>query len=982
MKEAETTVCPQCGTDNPANALRCGKCNTPLSTDLTTTGGAAEGWTAGSQAGVSSGVYRATYAVLEPGSVLGNRYEILQLLGEGGMGAVYKVRDREVDRLVALKVIRPELAVRPEILQRFKQELILARQVTHKNVIRIFDLGEADGVKFITMDFIEGKDLKSLLQERGKLPPDEAVKIIAQVCRALEAAHSEGVVHRDLKPQNIMVDAQGRVTVMDFGIARSVETPGMTQTGALIGTPEYMSPEQAKGEHADARSDLFTLGIIFYELLTGNTPYRADSAYAMLLKRTTERAKPPMEVDPSIPQKVSDVVMKCLEIDLNRRYSSAREILDDLGVGDTRVITQIIERPRGPLEIYGKWVGAALIVLLGVSAFLLRDKFLSKPAKNHPPVAVLLADFTNGTNDPVFDGTLEPMLGVALEGAPFISLYNRGAAHREAAKLEPGATKLDEKLARLVAQRDGVSVVVPGAIVPDGSGYKVSVEAVDATTGKTIVKEEKTVAGKEYVLNAAGELASGIRKALGDTTPISAQREAAETFTAGSLEAAHAYAEAQNSNYQGKWDEAIKEYQHAVQLDPNLGRAYAGLGAAYANMGQRQESEKYYQMAMAKIDRMTEREKYRTRGGYYLMRGEPQKAIEEYTSLVNQYPSDTAGYANLALAYFYTRNMAKALEEGRKAIEISPKNVVQRNNLALYALYAGDFDTAEKEAQNVLDLNPSFEKGMAALGLAQLGQGKNADAAATYEKLAGLSARGAAMASSGLADLALYEGRLADAAGILEKGIAGDEATNNKEDAADKLATLGLTDLSLGRTAAALEASQKALAGSKEESVVYRAARVYIGAGQEAKAKPLIAELGARLSSDPQAYAKLLEGEAQLKKGSERDAIQTFQTAQKIADSWLGHFDLGRAYLDAGAFTEASSEFDLCLKRKGEATAVFLDDVPSYHDLPPVYYYQGRAQEGLKSPGAAESYKTFLAIKEKGAGDPLVADARRRLDSR
>ena len=202
---------------------------------------------------------------------------------------------------MALKVIRPELAGHPDILRRFKQELILARQVTHKNVIRIFDLGMADGRKFITMDYIDGRDLKSILVERGKLAPEEAVPIVQQVCRGLEAAHTEGVVHRDLKPQNIMVDASGRVWVMDFGLARSMEMAGMTRTGALMGTPDYMSPEQARAEKVDARSDLFSLGIIFYEMLTGVLPFQADTMMATLLKRVQEKAAPPSTLDPRHP---------------------------------------------------------------------------------------------------------------------------------------------------------------------------------------------------------------------------------------------------------------------------------------------------------------------------------------------------------------------------------------------------------------------------------------------------------------------------------------------------------------------------------------------------------------------------------------------------------------------------------------------------------------------------------------------------------
>src|SRR6266403_952242 len=267
---------------------------------------------------------------LQPGDVLGNRYEIWNVLGEGGMGTVYKALDREVDHLVALKLIRPEMAAHPAILARFKQELLTARQVTHRNVIRIHDLSEVDGVKFITMEFVEGRDLRKLLLDQGKLSAEQAVEIIRQVCLALEAAHSAGVIHRDLKPQNIMQDKQGRILVMDFGVARSLESGGMTQTGALMGTIEYMSPEQAMGKQLDARSDLFAVGLIFYELLTCKLPFKAETAVASLLKRNQERALPAAELDTSIPKGLSDIVSKCLERDLNLRYQSAQEILADL----------------------------------------------------------------------------------------------------------------------------------------------------------------------------------------------------------------------------------------------------------------------------------------------------------------------------------------------------------------------------------------------------------------------------------------------------------------------------------------------------------------------------------------------------------------------------------------------------------------------------------------------------------------------------
>jgi serine/threonine protein kinase/tetratricopeptide (TPR) repeat protein len=350
--------CPACHTSNPPESRLCSKCSAPFGIDSATlviesaaTSAALldpDGTQVFTEVNLQTSPGKTGWSVpvqklgatdpnasLEPGMMLGERYEILRSLGEGGMGAVYKARDHELDRLVALKVIRPELAGHPDILRRFKQELILARQVTHKNVVRIFDLGTADGRKFITMDFIEGRDLKSILNERGKLPVVEAVPIAQQICRGLEAAHVEGVVHRDLKPQNIMVDGAARVWLMDFGLARSMELSGLTRTGVLMGTPDYMSPEQARAEKVDARSDLFSLGIIFFEMLTGRLPFQADTLMAKLLQRVQQRAVAVTEIDPTIPPGVSAVVSKCLEPDVTKRYQSVHEVLDDL-MGDTK----------------------------------------------------------------------------------------------------------------------------------------------------------------------------------------------------------------------------------------------------------------------------------------------------------------------------------------------------------------------------------------------------------------------------------------------------------------------------------------------------------------------------------------------------------------------------------------------------------------------------------------------------------------------
>src|SRR5579864_2200196 len=622
--------CPACASQNPDTASHCLKCRTPLhevnSQETLNEAGAAEDWTVATISKTSTPLSEAGSGELRPGTFLSGRYEIMQLLGQGGMGAVYKARDKELDRLVAIKLIRPELARNPEILQRFKQELILARQITHKNVIRIFDLGQSDGIKFITMDFVEGQDLRALLRERGKFPLNEAGRIMLQICRALEAAHAEHVIHRDLKPQNIMLDRKSRVYVMDFGIARSAHVPGMTQTGALIGTPEYMSPEQARGEKLDERSDIFSLGVIFYEILTGKTPYPSDTPLATLWKRMPEPVTPPSKLEPSLPFALNEIVVRALDIEPARRFANAREMAHQLEIWlGPSAESSAIFLPAPHTTHYWKWASVALGALLVIAIVAFRLKGPAKPPAVHGAVSVLVADFANATGDSVFDETLEPPLSVALEDASFISSFSRNQAKKIAAQLQPGASSLEETTARLVGVREGIPFIVAGLIGRKGSGYEVRARTLEAATGKILLEVDETADDKKGVLGVVGKIAAKTRRALGDTTPESAQLAAAEAYTTNSLEAAHSYAAAQDLEWAGKWEEAIPLYEQAVQSDPNLGRAYAGLAATSANMGRRKDADKYYQLALAHIDRMSDREKYRTRGGYYLANREPRK---------------------------------------------------------------------------------------------------------------------------------------------------------------------------------------------------------------------------------------------------------------------------------------------------------------------------------------------------------------------
>ena len=926
--------------------------------------------------------------LLKPGNVLANRYEILEILGEGGMGAVYKAQDLQLEREVALKVIRPELASDPEILQRFKYELILARQVSDRNVIRIFDLGEAGAIRFITMEYVDGESLHKILLRQGKLEVTEAVDIVEQVARGLAAVHREGVLHRDLKPGNIMRDKQGRVVVMDFGLARSFAGDGMTQTGIMLGTIEYMSPEQAQCKELTAASDIFSLGLILYQLVSGVMPFYSESVITSLLMRAQQRAVSLTEIDKNIPSVLSNIVSKCLETDPALRYKNADELLADIhawtGKGGNTRISASPARMRMNRMRRLPWTQVAFTAILafipatGIVLYLM----LHHPAqvKTHAPVSVLVADFQNNTGDSLFDDTLEPMFNVALEGASFINGFNRGTARKDAAGLPNPAHTLDEQTSRLVAIKEGIAAIVTGSLSKHGSGYNLSVRAIDAVTGKTLTSADANTDNKDALLMEVPKLAVPIRKALGDTTPKSVQLNASQgTFATDNLEAVHQYSVGMEQQFQGKWADALQSFTKATQLDPNFARAYAGMAAASGNLGQLSDSEKYAKLAMEHVDRMTERERYRVRGLYYIRTQNWQKCVEEYSELVREFPADNIGYGNLAVCHASMLDMTKAMQAARRGLEIAPHNLGLRMNSSLYSCYANDFQSCERGGREVLQLNPSYEHAFLVVAYAQLGLGQLSQATEEYQQLEKVSPRGASLAASGLANIALYQGRFKEGIHILEKAAAADLEAKNPAAAADKVLMLAYANLSRGDKQAAASAARRALALRQSAKVRFLAARVLVEVNEIVEARQLASGLGSEIYAEPQAYAKLITGEIAMHDHNPGEAIQFFTEARNLLDTWIGRFDLGRAYLEAGAFGEADSEFERCLKRRGEALELFMDDMPTYSFLPPVYYYQGRNLEGLKSKGFADSYRTYLSIRGQSTEDPLVAEIQQRL---
>ncbi len=305
--------CPKCSADNPKETPFCPQCGTPLD-----------------MAAIPTMTIQAHAAKLSRGSVFAGRYEIIEEIGKGGMGWVYKVYDKKIDEKLAIKVINPAIASDPMIINRFSHELKVVRKIIHKNVCRMYELADAEGRQYITMEFIEGEDLRSLISRVGQLTLRKTVAVGKQICDGLVEAHTLGIVHRDLKPQNIMIDKKGNVRIMDFGIAQSQYAPGITKTGMIIGTPEYMSPEQVEGLKVDQRSDIYSLGIILYEMLTGIVPFEGHTPLSLAMKHKTELPREPRDLNAYIPDALNRLILKCLEKDPDKRYATAQALSEDL----------------------------------------------------------------------------------------------------------------------------------------------------------------------------------------------------------------------------------------------------------------------------------------------------------------------------------------------------------------------------------------------------------------------------------------------------------------------------------------------------------------------------------------------------------------------------------------------------------------------------------------------------------------------------
>jgi serine/threonine protein kinase/predicted Zn-dependent protease len=903
---------------------------------------------------------------LQPGHILGGRYEILELLGQGGMGAVYKARDREVDRLVALKVIRPELAMHPNVLQRFKQELILARQVTHKNVIRIFDLGEAEGAKFISMEYVEGLDLKSLLVERGKLGSEEAAGIIEQVCRALDAAHAEGVIHRDLKPQNIMVDKQGRVVVMDFGIARSREMPGLTQTGVVVGTPEYMSPEQAKGEEIDARSDLFSLGIIFYQLLTGKSPYAATTSLAALLKRTHERAVPPAKLDPTIPKFLNDIVVRCLEIDPQHRYASAREIVQDLEARrpPRRGLTLLhMPRFRTVEELPRRWIMPVLALLLLLTiGFLFRAKIFgpgTKPAQ--PAISLAILPFHNASGDPKLDwlGTyLAEMLNTDVGQSSHLRMVSSDRLHQilHDLQISPDSTLDPNTLSRL-AEFSSAETVVWGQYARFGDQIRIDAKLRDLKHERTAALKEEA-ANEKAIPETVDRLAEAIRQNLA-LSPAMVRELQTQSFkpSSKSLPALQYYNEGVQFLRQGRDLDAQKQFQASIQQDPEFALAYSRLAQADTNLGYDNEAEQASRKAVELSENLPPQERYRIVATHAGIMKDYPKALEAYENLAQASPGDSDVQFTLGSLYEETSAFQKAREHYDAVLKADPRSVEALWKRGVVEIDSdnpqGSLDYLNRGLTLSIELGNDEKKALIlqAIGIAYRLMNKPEEALRNYQESLAIQRRlgqKRGMAAS-LGEMAMVYSLL----GKPEAALASFQGTLKLEREIGAKKEVGETLIDLGNFYKARGQHEEALKAYKESLAIQR-------------------EVG---DESYQALCLNNIGNTYLSRGQYDDALTYLQQALQLREKLKVPGDIAETVNNLAETNVKMGQYDQALSQYHRALDLYRnagdkrDAAIAAVGLGRLYGHQGRYGAAVNSE--EEAVKTFRELQDRS---PMMAD--------
>jgi tetratricopeptide (TPR) repeat protein/predicted Ser/Thr protein kinase len=952
-------------------------------------------------------------------------YRILEKLGGGGMGVVYKAQDVKLGRPVALKFLSEELSRDSQAVQRFKREARAASALNHPNICTIYDTDEHQEQHFIAMEFLEGRTLKDVLE--GKPPKlDQLLEWGIQIAEALEAAHAAGIVHRDIKTANVFITGRGQVKLLDFGVAKlgpvgpafgAAADPArlpaaepteahLTSPGMAIGTVAYMSPEQVLGEPLDARTDVFSLGVVVYEMSTGRLPFSGTTAGALFDAILHQAPISPVRLNPELPSELEQIVNKALEKDRNLRYQTASDLRVDLqrlkrDSGSRRSVvisaaaaavptgTATILRatppgeaskPAARLNRSGRWklvVPPALVVVaLAVGALFYFRRAHALTETDY----ILLSEFVNTTGEPVFDSTLKQALAVKLQESTFLNVVSE---ERVGQTLRFMGRAPDERvtpsLAREICQRQGIKAMLTGEIAPLGSHYVIALNAVNCHSGDSLARKQVEAANKEEVLRALGTAASDLRGKLGES--LSSIRKfdvPIEQATTASLEALRAYALANRERARGTEAQAIPLFQRAIELDPNFAMAHARLGTIYSNVGQTELSIEHTKKAFELRDRVSEPERLYLISHYYdFATGELEKTIETYQIWKKTYPRDFVPLNNLALSYSRIGMFEKALSEAQEASRLEPNEVTPYFNLAGAYYGLNRFEEAKAICeQQISKGNDSAFFHVMLYSIAFI-QGDSAAMGRQVERAKGKPGEDGMLGAQ--AGVATFSGKLQRARELNRQSAELAQRHHFTESAAASVALEALTEAEVGNSRQARERAAAALVlAPRGIGALTVAAEALALSGQADQALAIANDLSKRFPRNTLINAvalPIIRATVETERGNPKAAIELLQTARPYELGFDGGvlptYFRGKAHLRAGAGREAAAEFQKVLDHRG---------VSAFNPFSYPLAQLGLARAHRLAGDLAQSrkaYQDFFALwKDADSDIPILQQAR------